>query len=153
MDSDELIFDVLEQARQLGVPLPDPWTTEPAKIRPVRRGRRRSPASPTDVVWGYRVVVAEDTVAEGPPLPELRGDAVLISPCLMGLQMEVVAGWCATHLVGKPRGMKSAMAAARWLRKISILAAVERCQPEPAPLPQASQPSTSSRANSSILGG
>ena len=129
MDSDELIFEVLEQARLLGVPLPDPRTTEPAKTGPVWQGRRRPPDSPAEVVCSYRVIVVMDAGTVGPQLPELRGDTVIVGPDLMGLPMKVVAGWCATHLPGMRRGTKEAMASARKLRKISITAAVERCQP------------------------
>ena len=130
MDSDELIIKLLERARQLGFPpVADPRTVEPPKNGPAQRRGRRSPASRKDVVCGYRVGVVMDAGTVGPQLPELREDTVLIGPDLMGLSMEVVAGWCATQLNGTRGCMKNAMAAARKLRKISILAAVERCQP------------------------
>ena len=150
--SDELLFEVLEQVRQQGLSLPDPRSIKPTKDMPPRTRSKRPRASSKDVVCGYQVVVS-DAAAEGPGLPELRGHAVIVGPDLMGLSLEVVAGWCATHLAGMRGGTKSAMAAARKLRKLSILAVVDHCQPTPTSFPQASQPSTSSRAGSSILGG
>ena len=151
MDDD--ISKVLELARRLGLPLAQPRPDAPCGPASHRRRSRRSPTPSRDIVCGYRVVVADASESTEPLLPELSHGTVTVGPDIMALPIGVVAGWCALHLTGGVGGTKGALAAARRLRKLSILAAVERCQPEPTSLPQVSHPSASSRANSSILSG
>ena len=124
MDDD--ISKVLELARRLGLPLAQPRPDAPCGPASHRRRSRRSPTPSRDIVCGYRVVVADAAEATEPLLPEMRERTILVGPDLMGLPLEVLAGWCATNLTGGSRGTKGALAAARKLRKISILAAAAR---------------------------